>query len=284
MDSVVESDAGISAPGATQEEGSAAPGLGFAMRHNSASFWINHRGLLRSCAAGAVFLSIPWATSPAPDWLLWQLADSAFPTGGFAHSGGLEAAWQQGRVRSAEEVAAFTRAALHQAIHGTTPFLLAAFDPAADLLDLDDHLDSMLSSHVANRASRLQGQALLSTAHRVFGLEPMAAFREHLAANRTPGHLPVVLALVARALQMTREQALRLFLFMTMRSILSAAVRLGVVGPLEAQHLQASLSPALEALAAEGLAIPLADAAQTSPLLELWQGSQDRLYSRLFQS
>ena len=26
-------------------------------------------------------------------WLVWQIADSGFPTGGFAHSGGLEAAW-----------------------------------------------------------------------------------------------------------------------------------------------------------------------------------------------
>ena len=28
----------------------------------------------------------------------------------------------------------------------------------------------------------------------------------------------------------------------------------------------------------------LDDIAQTAPLLELWQGAQDRLYSRLFQS
>ena len=32
------------------------------------------------------------------DWLTWQVVDSAFPTGAFAHSYGLEAAWQQGEV------------------------------------------------------------------------------------------------------------------------------------------------------------------------------------------
>ena len=30
--------------------------------------------------------------------------------------------------------------------------------------------------------------------------------------------------------------------------------------------------------------MPSREAAQTAPLLEIWQGTQDRLYSRLFQS
>ena len=41
-------------------------------------------------------------TSP---FLLLQLADSAFPTGGFAHSGGLEAAYQLGEIDGPEGLA-----------------------------------------------------------------------------------------------------------------------------------------------------------------------------------
>jgi hypothetical protein len=39
----------------------------------------------------------PKAPDVAPsDWLVWQLLDSGLPTGGFAHSCGLEAAMQLG--------------------------------------------------------------------------------------------------------------------------------------------------------------------------------------------
>ena len=53
-------------------------------------------------------------------WLIWQLVDSAFPAGGFAHSFGLEAAWQQGEVNAAS-LPAFVRDGIAQAGHGGLP-------------------------------------------------------------------------------------------------------------------------------------------------------------------
>jgi urease accessory protein UreF len=53
---------------------------------------------------------------------------------------------------------------------------------------------------------------------------------------------------------------------------------------MEGQALQHRLSPVAGEILAQCEGLPVADATQTSPLLEIWQGTQDRLYSRLFQS
>jgi len=83
---------------------------------------------------------------------------------------------------------------------------------------------------------------------------------------------------------LAREEALRLFVFLHLRGVIGSAVRLNIVGPMEGQTIQHQLVELAEKTVEEGLAVALEDLAQTAPLLELWQGSQDRLYSRLFQS
>ena len=104
----------------------------------------------------------------AQNWLIWQLADSAFPTGGFAHSGGLEAAWQHGEVRHAGDLNSFLEANLWQMGRGALPFATAAHKEPAQLSALDRLFEAFQSNHVARRASRLQGQALMASASKVF--------------------------------------------------------------------------------------------------------------------
>jgi len=81
-----------------------------------------------------------------------------------------------------------------------------------------------------------------------------------------------------------REIATRMFFFNHLRGVFAATVRLNIVGPMEAQTLQHRLSPKAEEIMRRCETLTLDDLAQTSPLLDLWQGAQDRLYSRLFQS
>jgi urease accessory protein len=69
-----------------------------------------------------------------------------------------------------------------------------------------------------------------------------------------------------------------------LRGVLSAAVRLGIVGPLEAQQIQAARAPVLDAVLATCGVLDVDDAAMTAPLLELFGALHDRLDGRLFQS
>jgi len=218
----------------------------------------------------------------ANEWLIWQLADSAFPSGGFAHSSGLEAAVQQGELRNERELGDFIKSSLKQFGHASLPFMLAAFDSPESLTQLDRLCDCFTSNHVANRASRLQGRALFASAGRIF---PSAGLQElGGAGSESVGHLAPTCGAILRKLGLERITAARLFLFFHLRGLISAAVRLGLVGPLQGQALHHRLAPEAEELLRSYQDLTVNEVAQTAPLLDLWQANQDCLYSRLFQS
>jgi urease accessory protein len=221
------------------------------------------------------------ATPETSDWLVWQLMDSAFPTGGFAHSSGLEAAWQHGEVRGRDDLVAFVEASLDQMGHASLPVVMAAFDGPEKLGEFDRLCDAFTSNHVANRASRTQGRALLTAVERIFraenGRQPIAEALPH-------AHFAPVFGACLAHLGIPRETAGRMFFCNQLRSVLTAAVRLNIVGPMEAQILMHRLSAKAETVLQACQRLTLDEMAQTAPLLDLWQGAQDRLYSRLFQS
>ncbi|MEO8428976.1 MAG: urease accessory UreF family protein [Verrucomicrobiota bacterium] len=222
--------------------------------------------------------------SDAKDWLLWQLADSAFPTGGFTHSGGLEAVWQHREITGGEDLFQLLAVALQQIGNSTLLFVVAAHQGTPSFAELDGLCEAFTSNHVANRASRLQGQSLLASAERSFATEALKQFRASVLEQQLPTHLAPVFGAVGRALGLERPATVRLFLFTQLRGLISSSVRLGVVGPFEGQSLQHRLGPHAERIAQDCGSLSLEDIAQTAPLLDLFQATQDRLYSRLFQS
>ena len=92
--------------------------------------------------------------------------------------------------------------------------------------------------------------------------------------------------LVGGMLQMPVDVLTEAYLFTMSRDLISAAVRLGIVGPMHGVALQRQLQPLVGSLLEEvdALGIDEFSAAQTAPLIELLQGNHSLLYSRLFQS
>jgi urease accessory protein len=218
------------------------------------------------------------------DWLVLQLADSGFPTGGFAHSGGLEAAWQHGAVRDVAAFEDFVDATLWQAGYVVLPLANAAFDRERAVTELDALCDVFLSNHVANRASRIQGRSLASTFERCFPTPGILALSRQLREERLRRHYAPLLGAFLRELGLERAAMQRLCLFVALRGVVAAAVRLGIVGPHEGQQLQLRRHATLDRVLERCAALSTADLAQPAPLVDLFQSTHDRLYSRLFQS
>lgn len=217
-------------------------------------------------------------------WLLWQLADSAFPAGGFAHSAGLEAAWQLGFVADGASLDSYLAAQLRQTSRLLLPFVVACRREPRRLPEHDGTCDALLSNHVARRASLAQGQAFLLAASRAFASHELTALARTLKREHLRGHFAPIFGACGACLAIDEPDLARLFLFICLRGLVSAAVRLGIVGPLEAQAVQWRLGREAEACLLSRADAGVEEAAHTAPLLDLLQGAHDRLYSRLFQS
>jgi len=216
------------------------------------------------------------------EWLTWQIVDTAFPTGLFAHSWGLESAWQHGEVADAAALRSFVDASVLQAGYATLPFVNAAYQSPGQLEALDATAEAFLTNAVANRASRTQGRTLVATAARVWpsaGLDALEA-----RARQTHAHVAPVSGATFRLVGLPLPTVQRIVLYGAARGVLSAAVRLGIVGSYEAQRLQYECVTSLELVAERCARLSMDDVAQPSPLVDLLQARHDRLYSRLFQS
>jgi urease accessory protein len=239
------------------------------------------------------------------DVRVWQLVDSAFPTGAFAHSLGLESAWHHGELATRDDLRRFVEATILQAASGTLPLVDAAHRDPGRLAEWDALNDVFLANAVANRASRQQGRTLMASAVRIFASSTLDALAARVAPtsnfqaptskevptsnSQTPtaarcAHVAPVTGAVFGALGVSLETTQRVVLFIASRGVLSAAVRLGVTGSYEAQRLQAECAAWSATVQARHRGAGPDDLAQTAPVIDIIQGAHDRLYSRLFQS
>jgi urease accessory protein len=216
------------------------------------------------------------------DWTIWQLADSAFPSGAFAHSAGLEAAYQAGEVTTDAALRQFLIDSLWQAGRSMLPLVTSAHEDPSRLEELDATCDAFLTNAVANRASRVQGRAFVTACVRIWPSREMDALDAR--ARPLSVHSAPVLGTALAALGAPLDAAQRIAIVTTCRGVLAAAVRLGIAGPYRAQRMQHECAFVMSDVLARCGMLTDDDLAQAAPVIDVIQSAHDRLYSRLFQS
>jgi urease accessory protein len=205
---------------------------------------------------------------------LLQLADSALPVGGMAHSFGLESLVEFGFVQP-ENLECFLRDWLAEA--GS---LEAAFCARACLAPQEfDWLNMRLCARKPARESRegsaAMGRRLLDLAVRAYGIAPLSINAEL--------QYPCCFGYVAAALGVPQTMAVGAFLHQSVAALISSCQRLMPLGHTHAQAILFRLKPQIAAVAAHAVAAGI-DLPSFTPLLETASMCHSRLPTRLFIS
>ncbi|OTA92277.1 hypothetical protein M434DRAFT_74778 [Hypoxylon sp. CO27-5] len=204
----------------------------------------------------------------------------------------------------------------------TLPFVLAAHrDPSPDnVAYLDDTLDAAIICTVGRRASVAQGRALLSIWEKSIAasvdpssssLKPYADLLRSSSTStfsstgaggsgsggekdgdseREPppasAHLAPLFGAVAALCGLSPRQTSYVFMLNHVKALVSAAVRAGLFGPYHAQRILAGseVQTYLESTIEREWDTPVEEAGQSVPVMDLWIGRHELLYSRIFNS
>jgi urease accessory protein len=223
-------------------------------------------------------------------WLapLLQVSDSAFPTGGYAHSGGFEQVVRRGLVHDGDSMAVYIENHVWPAlIHFELPMVrlargAARRDDLAELTALDEIVDATKSPRELREASRVMGrrrlQALLD-----LGASPVLGRLERgVEENKSPGHHLVVFGAGLAALP--EDALLVAWAFQAINAVCLAAPKLLRIGQDAVQRILAASLSGLRENIELSQTIALQELGWFDPAVEIASMHHEIAHERLFIS
>ena len=179
---------------------------------------------------------------------LLLLADSRFPTGGHAHSGGVESVHALGLMSSIEELELFIDGRLATSAATDAAFAAAACAQPNNLFELDHELEVRTPSPKLRDVSRSLGRQMIRVALRAWPNLDVVTLRSiHVNGPMQP----IALGAVAYAAQLSPQDAALCSLHHFVGMATTAAVRLVGLDPFDVQAIAARIASRLDDIAVE---------------------------------
>ena len=177
-----------------------------------------------------------------------QHADSFFPSGSVSFSWGLETLHADRMVVTAPQLAEFVEGQLrHRWATNDVCALTAAFRAGGQfdrIAAVDDIVEAMTLAPEWRDGSRRAGASLLNV-HAKLDTPGAAEYRERVQRKTALGHMSVMQGMLWRAVGMTEETCRAVSAHTLCTGLVGAALRLGMIGHLDAQKVMLHVRPVL---------------------------------------
>ncbi len=222
---------------------------------------------------------------------LQQVADSAIPIGGAAHSFGLESLVDRGLL-DAEGIEVFladylAEVGVLEAACSAQSCNLArgnAHDAIENWLELNIELGARKTARESRDGSASMGRRLLDLAARVSETMLLRQAAARASDTGTPVHLAASFGLVAGTIGVEPESAAAAYLQQSMTALISCCQRLLPLGQTRAHQILWNLKPAILASVHRAMRAAPANVGCFTPLLDIGSAQHPMQHTRLFMS